>query len=144
MIRAVLDANIVVSAYPATVRTLSDLFVHWPNHHFDVVTSEYIIREIEPAWNKAYWQSRFHPAAARTSLMLFRDVAEMTEVPLPIGSLATHPEDDYILATALSSDADLLVTGDKQLLQLEHIGRTIIVSPVAFLARLNDEFPGQR
>ena len=32
--------------------------------------------------------------------------------------IATHPEDDLVLATAVSAQADYLVTGDRQLLAL--------------------------
>jgi predicted nucleic acid-binding protein len=37
------------------------------------------------------------------------------------------PGDEYLLAMALASGADLLVTGDKPLLALRRIGRTRIV-----------------
>jgi len=47
--------------------------------------------------------------------------------------MATHPEDDLILATAASARADYLVTGDRQLLALGTFEEIAIVTPRAFL-----------
>jgi predicted nucleic acid-binding protein len=50
-----------------------------------------------------------------------------------VQGVATHPEDDVILATAASARADYLVTGDRQLQALGKFGSTRIVSPREFL-----------
>ena len=48
-----------------------------------------------------------------------------------------HPEDDLVLATAVSGDADFLVTGDKQLLALGTYQSVSIVSPRDFIGVLD-------
>ena len=144
MIRAVLDANILVSMFPASIGSLAEIVARWERKQYQIVTSTYILREVERAWLKPYWLARFLEAKALIAISRVRLYSEIAELVLPITSIATHPEDDYILATALSSGADLLVTGNRQLLQLEHVGRTIIVAPAAFLDYLDNEFPGQR
>jgi putative PIN family toxin of toxin-antitoxin system len=144
MIRAVLDANILVSMFPASKGSLAEIVARWERKQFQIITSEHILQELKRTWLKPYWLARFPETKALIATRRVHRYAEIVEVALPVAKMATHPEDDYILATALNSDADLLVTGDKQLLQLEHIGRTVIVSPAAFLAHLDNEFPGQR
>jgi uncharacterized protein len=52
--------------------------------------------------------------------------------------VATHPEDDLVLAAAVSAEAGYLVTGDRQLQQLGRFRGVDIVSPRAFLAILED------
>ena len=47
------------------------------------------------------------------------------------------PGDDYLLAMAVATDADVLVTGDKALLALRRIGVTAIISPRQFLTLLS-------
>lgn len=139
MIRAVFDANTIVSMFPATDGALADLYHYWDRKRFQIVTSEHILVEVRRAWSKPYWIERFSSARAEVSLQLLRTFAELAELALPIGvGVATHPEDDFILATALSSHADYLVTGDRQILKLGQIGDTMIVRPAAFLAVLND------
>lgn len=50
-----------------------------------------------------------------------------------VAGVATHPEDDLVLATAISGSADYLVTGDRQLRQLGSFQGVVIVSPRTFL-----------
>jgi predicted nucleic acid-binding protein len=47
--------------------------------------------------------------------------------------VATHPEDDLILATAVSARADYLVTGDQQLQGLGTYQDVTVASPRQFL-----------
>ena len=58
-----------------------------------------------------------------------------------VRGVATHPEDDYILATAVSGSADYLVTADAQLLKLGVFQDVQIVTPAAFLNILDAELP---
>ena len=55
---------------------------------------------------------------------------------LPEGDEVSDPNDAFLLAMALASDADYLVTGDRRagLLQSGSIGRRRIVTPAAFCA----------
>jgi predicted nucleic acid-binding protein len=53
---------------------------------------------------------------------------------LPAGITASDPDDGYLLAMALASEADYLVTGDRRagLLQMQGVGRTRITTPSTF------------
>jgi predicted nucleic acid-binding protein len=56
-----------------------------------------------------------------------------------VAGIATHPEDDLIVATALSAKADYLVTGDRKLLELGTYAGITFVSPRGFLDHLDVE-----
>lgn len=57
----------------------------------------------------------------------------LTPLTYEVRGVASHPEDDRILATAASVHVDYLVTGDRKLQQLgEYVG-VKIVSPRQFL-----------
>ena len=58
---------------------------------------------------------------------------------MPVAGVATHPEDDAILATALSVQVPYLVTGDRPLLTRGAYGGTRLLSPRQFLAVLESE-----
>ena len=61
-------------------------------------------------------------------------VAQYVEIHTQIVGVATHPEDDPILDTALSARADYLVTGDHRLRDRVPSFRGIpLVSPAEFL-----------
>ena len=56
---------------------------------------------------------------------------------LPSVDLCNDPDDNPVLAMALESRANFLVTGDKRdLLSMERIGETPIVSAAVFLLEL--------
>ena len=63
----------------------------------------------------------------------------VVQITVAVEGVATHPEDDLILATALSGQVEYLVTLDRQLLGLCSYGGVQIVSPQAFLAILAAE-----
>jgi len=141
VIRAVIDANTLVSIFPADDGSLAKLYAHWNLNHFRIVTSEHILLETERAWTKPYWEARFSPDHARSSMQLLRQFAEIIELTRQAFGMATHPEDDLLLATVLSSGADYLVTGDRQLQRLGKLGDALIVSPATFFALLSEIYP---
>ena len=55
-----------------------------------------------------------------------------------MSGVATHPEDDLILSTAIVSKADYLVTSDRQLLALGEYEGVRIITPRDFLTVLNE------
>lgn len=70
------------------------------------------------------------------------DLLNTDAVSIPIiaevHGVATHPEDDLILATAVSAEADYLITGDRQLLAIRSHRTVTIVRPGEFLAILGE------
>jgi predicted nucleic acid-binding protein len=58
---------------------------------------------------------------------------------IPVIGVATHPEDDLVLSTALSGNATMLCTRDKQLLRLRSYQTVDILSPGELLALLDAE-----
>jgi predicted nucleic acid-binding protein len=46
VIRVVLDANALVSGFPATSETMANLIEHWRAGTFELVVSEHIINEV--------------------------------------------------------------------------------------------------
>ena len=49
-----------------------------------------------------------------------------------IATLCRDPKDDYLLALSVASDADFLITGDADLLEMHRINNTIILKYVDF------------
>ena len=60
---------------------------------------------------------------------------------MPVAGVATHPEDDLVLATAASAAADFLGTRDRQLLKLVSFLGVRILHPVDLLALLDPASP---
>jgi uncharacterized protein len=133
VIRTVLDANALVSGFPASTGTLADLLDRWRDGQFQLITSEHILDKIARAWIKPYWQRRFASERVKLVMALLREEAEITPIAVNVQDVATHPEDDVVLATAVSARVDYLATGDKGLLRLENYQDIVILTPRAFL-----------
>jgi len=57
---------------------------------------------------------------------------------LPSGPVAPDPKDSYLLALAEASQAEFLVTGDKELLSLKQYKSTRIITPAAMIELLKE------
>jgi predicted nucleic acid-binding protein len=83
---------------------------------------------------KPYFAARLTEEERRAAVNSVRDVALDALLTREVHGVATHPEDDLVLATALSVTAEFLVTGDKALLALGPWEGVQIVAPATYLA----------
>lgn len=77
-------------------------------------------------------------AAVEATLRLLKEIAvEVVPVPDRVDAVSGDPDDDRILAAAVASQAEILVSGDgKHLLPLSEYAGTRIIKPQALLAEL--------
>ena len=141
MLRAVLDANVLVSALirpkgppgQIVVRLLRD-------RAFTLVTSVAILSEVRRSL--AYPRVRKHLIASDEDLDLWVAslalVGEPVEGSLRIAAVAEDPEDDKYIAAALESRAQCIVTGDTHLVALKTYEGVRMVTPRVFLGLLKD------
>ncbi len=143
MIRAVLDTNVLASGVLGLSRGVSTptrLLHAWRAGRFELIVSDYIIDELRRTLGQPYFSSRVSPEEQARFLSLLVRVAERVVIRRRVTGVATHPEDDPILATALSAQADYLVTGDRSLRERIPSFRGIpLVSPAEFLHVLSRE-----
>jgi len=136
VIVAVLDTNVLVSAFPAHGTVPALLIDAWRQGVYHLVVSEHILAELEDTWRAPYWQARFSPTASAEALSLLRSDAIVTALTVEVSGVATHSEDDLILATAVAGNADYLVTGDRQLRAVGTFHGVTMLSPREFLELL--------
>jgi putative PIN family toxin of toxin-antitoxin system len=136
MTRVVLDANILASGAIAPTGTLASILDAWRSGKFSVIVSEPILQELERTLQKPYFRQRLTDAQSSRFLLLLQRRATLSPITVSVHGIATHPEDDLILATALSAQADYLITGDTKLQELGTYQGVSILSPRAFLELL--------
>ncbi|HEY8693173.1 MAG TPA: hypothetical protein VIR57_10575, partial [Chloroflexota bacterium] len=83
--------------------------------------------------SRPYSRRRLSTEQVGAVLALLRSYASVTSITADVRGVATHPEDDRILATAVSGKADYLVTGDAQIQKLTSYEGVEIVSPASFI-----------
>ena len=138
------DTNILASGAVVTRRNSAPVrFVSaWQEKAFTLVLSDHILGELDTTLSQPYFARRLPPGRYAEYMSGLRHQAIIV-LPAPaIQGVASHPEDDLVLATAVSGKAEYLVTGDHRLLALKQYEEVIIVSVHAFLGLLPGLSPG--
>lgn len=146
MIEAVLDANVFASGvlgYRRPESTPGEIVRRWRTRAFTLITSEHLIAEIERTLADPFFASRIPAPESAAAVEALKRDAHLTALTVTVAGVATHPEDDLVLAAAVSAAAEYLVTGDKQLQRLGVYHGVTIVSPRDFLTRLQQDEPAR-
>jgi putative PIN family toxin of toxin-antitoxin system len=143
MISAVLDTNVLASAvanFREPRNTPAALLHAAIVRRFRLVTSAVILEELRRTLDKPYFRRRVSEQERQEILRIFIRRAQQVSLTIQVRGMATHPEDDPILATALSAHADYLVTGDQRLRnRVPTLSGIPLVSPAEFLGVLSQE-----
>ena len=136
MTRVVLDVNVLASGVlgflqPSTPPGL--LLRAWRVGSFRLLISEHILTNLQRALAKTYFRRRLTAAETNAFLALLRQEATLVPITALVHGVAPDTEDDLVLATALSGQANYLVTGDVAFQDLHSYQGIRIVSPRAFL-----------
>jgi putative PIN family toxin of toxin-antitoxin system len=142
MITVVVDTNTLASGLvrrqpPTAVVQVVD---GWRARKFRLAVSEHVIAELARTLAIPYFQQRITSQRAQRFISLLRRRATIVPITAQVSGVATHPEDDLVLATAVSVKADYLVSGDHKLQDLGSYQGVTIVSARGFvpiLARLS-------
>jgi len=116
--------------------TIARLINAFLAEEFRVYLSSHIFRELEKALTKPYFARRLDPHSLADYMAILRSAAITVEITAEVHGVATHPEDELVLATAVTAGVSHLVTGDSNLLGLRTYQDIAIVSPRHFLGLL--------
>ena len=141
MITAVVDTNVLASGLVRGLKASPPVQIvdAWHSDRYTMIVSEHIIGELTRTLADPYFQSHISGDQSARFLALLRRRAILIAVTIEVRGVATHPEDDLILATAVSARANYLATGDKKLQQLRTYQGVTIVSPWEFLEVLQSQ-----
>lgn len=136
MISAVLDTNVLVSGLVGVEKPTStpgEVIRRWRAKSFELIVSEHILSELAETRTDPYFTRRLSSAAIAEAFDVLRMDAIIQPITVPVSGVASHPEDDAVIATALSARCSYLVTGDKQLKGRGTYHGTSLISPRQFL-----------
>jgi putative PIN family toxin of toxin-antitoxin system len=133
-VRAVIDTNVL----------LSGLFWYGPPHRLielvrdgslTLITSPALLAEFSEVIRRPKFQAILARSANDLDRLLgeFQLLAELLDPPpLPV-RISRDPDDDAVLALAAAAGADLVISGDADLLAVARYGNIRIVSPAEAL-----------
>ena len=135
MYKAIIDSNIWISFLIG--KNLRNLVHFVRNGQITIITCSEQLLELSDAFQKPKLQKYFQSDQITTFLSFLRGVSFIVPITT-IVPLCRDPKDDYLLALSIISDAHYLVTGDKDLLELQKINNTIIIKYVEFEKIMNE------
>jgi len=140
MIRAVLDANILVSALISPAGTPARVLDLWRAERFLPLVSDAMLGELERVLSHPRLRRGYGLTAARTEALMkgLCRFALVTPGEAEVTGVARDPDDDKLLACAVEGEADYIVTGDHDLLALRSYQGIPIITAAAFV-RLFEE-----
>ena len=125
--RLVLDTNVLIAGF-ISHGVCSELLEHCVLCH-KVVLSEFILDELT---EKSTDKFRFTAREADAVLQLVKSRSELVSPsPLP-STICRDTDDDEVIAAAMAGRCASIITGDKDLLDLETVNNIRILQPSAF------------
>lgn len=140
MLRAVIDVNVLVSGLlrPGSASPPARIRHALTTGTIRAVASPDLVSELDEVLHRRKLARYLSTADADRAIAEFRRTAEMhypEEAPIPI---SRDRNDDYLVALTRYAKADLLVTGDADLLELSDPGIRIL-TPTDLIAELGED-----
>ncbi len=129
--RVVLDTNVLLAAFGTRGLCEALLAVCLEGH--DLVTSDHVIAELRRHLVRAFRLTAQRAEEIAAFVHEHSEVVSPASVP---ASACRGPSDLPVLGTALAGKADLLVTGDRDLLEVKTFEGVLIVTPRECYERL--------
>ena len=135
--RVVLDTNVLVSAIIGPRGIPSQILHAWRAEQFDLVLSQAALTEIGRVFRYPKI-ARYHRWSEERLAFLddLAHLAILTPGTLTLAVITKDPPDDRYLECAVEGDAAYLVSGDQHLLKLSSYQYIPILTPRAFLEKL--------
>jgi putative PIN family toxin of toxin-antitoxin system len=138
--RVAVDTNLLVSyliAHRSPIAEVVDVYL--ARGDFVLLTSHPMLEELDRVlqYPRLY---RYYDEQTRIRFVaLAASLGEIVDLPHEVPRICRDPDDDWIIACAVAGDADVIVSGDRDLLDLIQVNRIPILSARQFLTLLQGE-----
>lgn len=136
MVRVTADSNIYISAlqFGRQPLRLLDLAA---DDQIELAISEPILAEVERVLRDKFKANSERLESVRRTLL---ELAQYVTPAQPLDVVKFDPDDNRIVECAVSAGSQVIVTGDKHLLQLRHYGSIEILRLSDFFARVQQQY----
>ena len=142
MLRVVIDTNILVSALLSKKGRPANIVAAWRERKFLVFTSEEAILEVERVLQELASTGKYiiSKEDIESILNLLRKDAILVPGQIDTkGAIPQDPDDEKYLSIALEGEVNIIISGDKHLLDLTSYREVSIQNARQFLNTLNAE-----
>jgi putative PIN family toxin of toxin-antitoxin system len=147
-LRAVLDPNVLVSGAISSKGPTREILHRWTSGAFELVVSAEILFELQEVLSRPKFRRYLTLEEVRGYVLWLHDRAAEVSGELSsnvVQGVTADPDDDYIAGVAYLGEADVIVSGDPHLTDLDAIRRgdggviACILTPRTLLDELDRE-----
>ncbi|MDP9022423.1 MAG: putative toxin-antitoxin system toxin component, PIN family [Actinomycetota bacterium] len=135
--RVVVDTGVLVSALISPGGPTSLILDALDAEDFTLIASPALLDELTRVLHRDKFRRYVTIEEADHFVADLRERADLHPDPASVPSVSNDPDDDYLIALARESAADVLVSGDSDLIELG-LKELPTIRPAAFLQRLAD------
>jgi len=129
-LRAVLDTNVLISAFVFPGGSPEAVYRLALGGGFDLVTSPPLLLELGRVLQQKF---EWEPAMAEAAVRQVARISTIVEPAATVSDVEDDPADNRVLEAAAEANADAIVTGDRHLLNLETWRGIPILPPARFV-----------
>jgi putative PIN family toxin of toxin-antitoxin system len=137
--RAVVDTNILVRAIIKPLGTVGPVLSRLRDNHYTLLYAQSLLAELVDVLNRPRIRDKYglsdEDIKTVIALILLRGEAVMPQRRIEI---CRDPKDDKLLEVAVAGSADVIVSGDEDLLVPNPFENIPIITPRTFLEMLNN------
>ena len=118
--RVVIDPNLLVSyllTHRGPIAQLLD--VHLAREDFILVICAQLLEELNRVLKYDKFERYFNDETRLRFIALVAAIGEAVEIPEEVPPITRDPKDDYLIACAIAGNADFIISGDKDMLELK-------------------------
>ena len=134
MLRIIVDTNVLVSSLLASGPSSAILDL-WRNKRFTLISSIDLLNELITTLNRPRISKRISETDAKDLVKLLEERALFVAPEVKI-EVCRDPHDDKLLKCAIESKANIIATGDKDLLTLHPFRGIDIIPPADVIKRI--------
>lgn len=129
-VKVVIDTNIYISAlgYIGPEREIIKKAIRG---QFSLYASKSILEEVYKVLD--YPKFAFSITQKNSAKLILTEIVKIIDTPLKLELIKNDPSDNKFLECALAADANYIVSGDRHLLKIGSLGKTIILKSRDFL-----------
>ena len=132
--RIALDSSVLIAAHISRAGVCAELLEDLLLHH-ELVTSEFILEELTRKLSEKFMFPRV--AAEQVADFLRRVSTVVKPADLPV-DLCRDPTDIPVLGTAVAGECELLISVDRDLLDMQNVREIPIVRPGEYWRRTSE------
>lgn len=119
MLRVVIDPGVLVAARLSGRGAPAELIRRWLAGQIDIIVSPMLLDELGDVLARAKFRQWLTTDEAERFVDFLRSHATLVDDPPPEYGLTPDPDDDYLVSLAQAARAQVLVSGDADLVNLE-------------------------